>query len=175
MSDAVPQSAQPGSGAPKRRGRARRRHTIGKVLLASALVLAMVTGLGTIWLYRHLNGNLSVLDPTTQLTDRPDKVAVDGPKEPLNVLVMGSDSRDCAGCNIDNLTGGGQRSDTTLLFHVSADRKRAYGISIPRDSMVDRPDCKTEDGDTIPGADDVMWNEAFSIGGPACTIQQFQQ
>jgi LCP family protein required for cell wall assembly len=135
----------------------------------------MATGLGTIWLYRHLNGNLNVLDPTAQLSNRPDKIAVEGPQEPLNVLVMGSDSRDCDGCNIDNLTGGGQRSDTTILFHVSADRKRAYGISIPRDSMIDRPDCTTQDGETIPGADDVMWNEAFGLGGPACTIQQFEQ
>jgi LCP family protein required for cell wall assembly len=102
-------------------------------------------------------------------------VKVEGPQEPLNVLVMGSDSRDCEGCNIDNLTGGGQRSDTTILLHLSADRERAYGISIPRDLIVNRPDCKSEDGDTIPGADGVMWNEAFSVGGPACTIQQVEQ
>ena len=135
----------------------------------------MVTGLGTIWLYRHLNGNLNVLDPSAQMSNRPDKVVVEGPKEPLNVLVMGSDNRDCDGCNIDNLTGGGARSDTTILLHVSADRQRAYGISIPRDSMVDRPECKTEDGETIPGADYAMWNEAFALGGPACTMQQFEQ
>jgi LCP family protein required for cell wall assembly len=175
MSDAAPRGAQPDTSAPKRRAKVRRRHTIGKVVLASVLVLAMATGLGTVWLYRHLNGNLDVLDPTAQLSDRPDKIAVEGPKEPLNVLVMGSDSRDCAGCAIDNHTGEGQRSDTTILFHVSADRKRAYGISIPRDSMIDRPDCTTEDGETIPGADTVMWNEAFGLGGPACTIQQFEQ
>ena len=175
MSDAVPESAQPDAGLPKRRGKARRRHTVGKVLLASALVLAMASGLGTVWLYRHLNGNISVLDVSQQLTDEPTKQAVEGPHEPLNVLVMGSDSRDCEGCNIDNLTGGGQRSDTTILFHLSADRERAYGISIPRDSIVDRPDCIDEQGDTIPGADHVMWNEAYSVGGPACTIQQFQQ
>lgn len=174
MSDAVPESAQPDPGLPKRRGKVRRRHTVGKVLLASALVLALVSGLGTVWLYRHLNGNINVLDVSQQLTDEPTKQAVEGPHEPLNVLVMGSDSRDCEGCNIDNLTGGGQRSDTTILFHLSADRKRAYGISIPRDSIVDRPDCIAENGDTIPGADRVMWNEAYSVGGPACTIQQFQ-
>lgn len=175
MAHAAPESARPDTGAPKRRGKARKRHTVGKVLLATALTLAMASGLGTVWLYRHLNGNLNVIDPTAQLSNRPDKVVVEGPKEPLNVLVMGSDSRDCAGCNIDNLTGGGQRSDTTILFHLSADRERAYGISIPRDSMVDRPDCQTEDGQTIPGADNVMWNEAFALGGPACTIQQFEQ
>jgi LCP family protein required for cell wall assembly len=175
MSDAAPDLEQRDPGAPKRKAKTRKRHTVAKVVLASVLVLAMVSGLGTIWLYRHLNSNLNVLDISDQLTDQPEKIAVEGPHEPLNILVMGSDSRDCEGCNIDNLTGGGQRSDTTILLHVSADRERAYGISIPRDSMVDRPDCTSEDGETIPGADYVMWNEAFGLGGPACTIQQFQQ
>jgi len=175
MSDAAPESVQPDSSVPKRRGKVRKRHTVGKVMLASVLVLAMATGLTTIWLYRHLNSNLNVLDPSAQLSDRPEKLEVEGPKEPLNVLVMGSDNRDCEGCNIDNLTGGAARSDTTILLHVSADRQRAYGISIPRDSMVDRPECRTQDGDTIPGSDYAMWNEAFALGGPACTIQQFEQ
>ena len=40
---------------------------------------------------------------------------------------------------------------------------------------MDRPDCFDEDGDTIPGASGAMWNEAFSVGGPACTIRQFEQ
>jgi LCP family protein required for cell wall assembly len=102
-------------------------------------------------------------------------VVVEGPKDPLNILVMGSDARDCDGCNIDNLTGMGERSDTTILLHLSADRTRAYGVSIPRDSMVDRPTCQTEDGEDIPGGTHVMWNEAFSVGGPACTMRQFEQ
>jgi LCP family protein required for cell wall assembly len=168
-------SRVPQPGAPKRRGKTKKKHTVGKVLLATALTLALVTGLGVAYLYRHLNGNLNVVDVTAQLTDRPEKQEVEGPKEPLNVLVMGSDTREGEGNNIDNLTGGGERSDTTIMFHLSADRKRAYGISIPRDSLVTRPECKTEDGGTIPGGTDVMWNEAFALGGPACTIQQFEQ
>ena len=108
MSDAAPEqrSARLDCAQTSRR-RSRKRHTVGKVLLVSVLVLAMVTGLGTIWLYRHLNGNLNVFDPSAQMSNRPDKLVVEGPKEPLNVLVMGSDNRDCEGCNIDNLTGGG--------------------------------------------------------------------
>ncbi|WP_395696023.1 LCP family protein [Nocardioides sp.] len=179
MSDPAPERVDRDTTAPqgraKRRGKVRKRHTVGKVLLATVLVLVMVTGLGTIWLYRHLNSNLNVYDPTAQMSNRPAKVKVEGPHEPLNVLVMGSDSRDCKGCNIDNLTGGGQRSDTTILLHLSADRTRAYGISIPRDLLVDRPECRTKSGDTIPGGSGSMWNEAFSLGGPACTMQQFEQ
>jgi LCP family protein required for cell wall assembly len=177
MPDAAQHSAQPELPSPyqpgKRRGRARRSHTVAKVLLATLLTLGMVSGLSVAFLYRHLNGNLNVVDVSGQLTDRPDKIRISAPKQPMNILVMGSDSRDCDGCGIDKEAGGG--SDTTLLFHLSADRESAYGVSIPRDSLVDRPDCKSPDGDTIPGGTNVMWNAAYSYGGPACTIQQFEQ
>jgi LCP family protein required for cell wall assembly len=160
----------------KRRGRTRRSHTVAKVLLSAVLVLGLVTGLGTTFLYRHLNGNLNVQDLDAQLgDDRPEEVEVEGPKDPINILVMGSDTRDGAGNNIDGLTGGGERSDTTILIHLSADRQSAYGISIPRDSLVERPECYDEDGDTIPGGSGAQWNEAFAYGGPACTIRQFEQ
>jgi LCP family protein required for cell wall assembly len=146
---------------------------VAKVLLATLLTLGMVSGLSVAFLYRHLNGNINHIVVDDQLYDRPPKVHIDAPKQPLNILVMGSDSRDCAGCGIDQEAGGG--SDTTILFHLSADRESAYGVSIPRDSLVDRPDCKNDDGDTIPGGTNVMWNAAYSYGGPACTIQQFEQ
>jgi LCP family protein required for cell wall assembly len=176
MSDAEQSAAQPPPGAPKRRGKGRRSHTVAKVMLASAVVLGLVTGLSVVYLYRHLNGNLNAIDLTDEIgTNRPVKQAVEGPKEPLNVLVMGSDTREGAGNNIDNLTGLGERSDTTILLHLSADRGRAYGISIPRDSVVDRPTCKAENGDSLPGGTRVLWNEAFSVGGPACTMRQFEQ
>ncbi|VXC16103.1 LCP family protein [Nocardioides sp. AX2bis] len=158
----------------RRRARTSRRHTIAKVLISSLVVVAMVTGLSVVFLYRHLNDNLTVLDPGDQLTDRPAKAIDDVPQEPLNILVMGSDTREGEGNAIDNESGAGG-SDTTLLFHLSADRENAYGISIPRDSIVDRPQCKTDDGDTLPAETDVMWNEAFTVGGPLCTVQQFEQ
>jgi LCP family protein required for cell wall assembly len=173
MSEKAAPVAEDGN-APKRRGTPKKKHTVGRVLLATCVVLALVTGLGMIYLYRHLNGNLTVLDIQKQLTDRPAKHNVTGPQEPLNILVMGSDDRDGAGNNIDGLTGAGQRSDTTILFHLSADRTRAYGISIPRDSLVTRPTCKDAKGNDLPGGTDVMWNEAFNLGGPACTVQQFE-
>jgi LCP family protein required for cell wall assembly len=159
---------------PKRRAKVKKRHTVARVLLVTTVVLAMVTGLSTLYLYRHYNSNLDVLDISKQLVDRPPKKKVEGPKEPLNILVMGSDDRDAPGNNIDNLTGGGKRSDTTILLHLSADRKRAYGISIPRDSLVNRPECLDDNLNKIPGGTDVMWNEAFSVGGPACTVHQFE-
>lgn len=163
------------NGGGRRRRRGSKRHVVAKVIVATFVVLSMATGLGVVFFARQLNDNLTVLDLTEQIPDRPEKKLSKLPKEPINILVMGSDDRDGEGNNIDGLTGGGARSDTTLLFHLSADRENAYGISIPRDTLVDRPDCIDEDGDTIPGATNVMWNEAFGVGGPACTITQFEE
>lgn len=157
---------------PKRRAPVRKRHTVATVILTTTLVMALAVAMSVVYTYRHLSGNISV-DPSQELLeDRPEEV---GPQGPLNILVMGSDSRDGAGNNIDGLTNGGARSDTTILLHVSADRKRAYGISIPRDSMIDRPECKLRSGDRLSAVDYVQWNEAFAVGGASCTMQQFEQ
>lgn len=161
--------------APKRRGRPPRRHTVAKVLTTTTLVMALAVAMSVVYLYRHLNSNLTVDDSTELMTNRPEVIKVEGPREPINILVMGSDSREGKGNNIDGLTGLGERSDTTILVHLSADRTRAYGISIPRDSMIARPECKLRNGDVVPGSSYAMWNEAFGIGGAACTMQQFEQ
>ena len=157
--------------APKRKAKAKRKHTVGQVMLVSSVVLALVTALGVVFLYRHLNGNLNVTDVTAALgDDRPEKV-YKGNGEPLNILVMGDDTRTGEGNDIDNEAGGGG-SDTTILVHLSADRSRAYAISIPRDSIVDRPDCGEDD--EIPGGTDLIWNAAYAEGGPACTMRQLE-
>lgn len=160
------------SRAGRRKAALRKRATVLRVVGVTVAVLALVTGLTVVYMYRHLSGNLTVEDLSSQLENRPSKIKVsDEPKEPLNVLVMGSDTRDCEGCKIDKETGA-EASDTTILLHLSADRERAYGVSIPRDSMVDRPEC---DHGRIPADDYVLWNAAYGVGGPGCTIQQFEQ
>ncbi|WP_248580368.1 LCP family protein [Nocardioides sp. InS609-2] len=158
--------------APKRRGRVKKKHTVGYVLLSSLVVLALVTGLAVVFLYRSLNGNLNVVDVMGEVDNSPDKVKVEGPKQPINVLVMGSDTREGEGNQIDGESGAAG-SDTTILFHLSADRTRAYGVSIPRDSLVTRPDCGKDN--EIEGGTDQMWNAAYSLGEQACTIEQFQE
>ena len=146
-----------------------RRRTVARVIGATLLALGVITGVGVVLAYNHWNGNLDVESVDGQLENRPGKST----SGDLNILVLGDDSRDGAGNRIDDEGGGG--SDTTILFHLSADRTFAYGISIPRDTLVDRPRCKTADGKRIPAAQDVMWNEAYQVGGPGCTIQQFEQ
>ncbi len=146
----------------------RHRRTVLKIILSTQLVLALVTGLAVYLGYNRLDGNIEAGASIEHMVST--KPQTTGPMEPLNLLIMGSDSRDGDGNNIDGLTGGGERSDTTILVHVSATRDEAYGISLPRDALVDRPDCLI-DGETIPGESMAMFNSAFSVGGQLCTVQ----
>lgn len=136
--------------------------------LATVLVVALTAGF---FVYRHLEGNITSMDVEDALgTDRPDEVVkADVEHKPLNILLLGSDTREGQGNNIGGDTPG--LSDTTILLHLSADRDRAYGVSIPRDSMVERPECERKDGQGTDPGGLRMFNEAYAIGGPACTIK----
>lgn len=149
-----------------------RRPVLRAVSATLAALLVVLLG-GGFLVYRQLEGNISQMDLTEALgTDRPEEEAT-GPQRPMNVLVMGDDSREGQTEVLGDTPG---LSDTTILLHLSADRQRAYGISIPRDLMVPRPECQDKDGEgTVPATDVAQWNAAYAYGGPACTIKQFEE
>lgn len=139
-----------------------------KVVLATQLVMAILTATTVAVFWSRLSADVppgaSIPHPAGM-----KKPQAQGPKEPLNILVMGKDDRGCAGCAIDTEKGGGG-SDTTMLLHVSADRKEAYGVSLPRDAIVDRPACTDADGKRVAAEKDVMFNTAYAVAGPLCTV-----
>ncbi|MCW2768066.1 MAG: Cell envelope-related transcriptional attenuator [Nocardioides sp.] len=147
------------------------KRSVLKVILVAQLVVAVLTATTVALAYRHLDGNIDAGPAITHHNAKKPK-APDQQHEPLNIVIMGSDSRACPACGVDSEAGGGV-SDTTILLHVSADRKSAYGVSIPRDLLVDRPDC-TVDGKVVPGGTDVLWNAAYAVGGPECTVEQIE-
>jgi len=151
---------------PRRKDNPSRRRTIIKWVAIGLSILVLSAATGILIVYKKLESNINgvVIDLGK---DRPEKPKVEGPQQPLNVLVLGSDNRD--GTNIGGDTPG--LSDTTILLHLSANRKRAYGVSLPRDAMVDRPECRTKNGKgKVPGGL-TQFNAAYSVGGPACTIK----
>ena len=96
--------------------------------------------------YLKLNSNITQLDVWKLLGKRPvssaDRVTN---LKPLNILVIGSDTQ-ALGTNEFGTTAeaAGGRPDTTLIVHLSGDRKTAVVVSVPRDSMTRAPcDCKT--------------------------------
>ena len=111
--------------------------------------------------YQRLDSNIATIDPSDGLGDvRPAKE-----NQALNVLAIGSDTREGA----NSVVGGDSPglADTTMVVHLSADNTWAAGVSIPRDSMVQMPDCVGPDGRVVPGALR-QFNAAYPIGGPVC-------
>lgn len=160
-------------------GQRRLRELRVAVVVASALAIAISGALG--YIYLHLNGNIKTFSDAGVSKSRPPVAtpATTAPgapaaQAPMNLLLIGSDTR--AGGN-ESLGGGvavqGARSDTTILLHVSGDRKHAVGVSIPRDALVNVPACYAA-GNWIPAQNNVMFNSAFSegdlaAGNPICT------
>ncbi|MEU8925644.1 LCP family protein [Kitasatospora sp. NPDC048545] len=158
-------------------GRAKKkpkRSTKEKVLWVTAGCTALVL-LGGGALYYRLNSNLSTFDRDAVSKDRPDAAAPDAQgRTPVNVLLIGSDSRGNGNSDLGGGGDGGARSDTAILLHVYADHKHAVGISIPRDSLVTIPSCKLPNGKWTKEQTNAMFNSAFSVGdtaqgNPACT------
>jgi LCP family protein required for cell wall assembly len=145
----------------------------GLAVLAALLVVGLVAG-GVV--YARLQGNITAADITGMLGNRrPTAAGSTDPSTnlaPLNVLVMGSDSR--SDLRDAGPFGGrrvsGARSDTTLLVHLAADRRSATVVSIPRDSMVPVPSC-TDPNASLAGAPVRQFNSAFTLGGPGCTVK----
>ncbi|MFI1706060.1 LCP family protein [Streptomyces griseoruber] len=164
--------------------RAGRRST---VLRAAGLTLAtaLVLGIGTAgWAYWHLNDNIRSVDIDQALGEnRPAKSVATPtasasasasplPTEAVNILVLGSDSR--SGKENQELGGGdssGARSDTAMVVHIDAGRTGATVVSIPRDTLVTRPSCPLPSGGTSAVAYGVMFNSAYSLGGPVCAVK----
>jgi LCP family protein required for cell wall assembly len=138
-------------------------------VLAMIVAAAVITGY---FLYRDLNSNLQALDPDLG-SNRPPRVAVPGEREPLNILLIGTDAGadpTRSGVGPDEVPVS-ELTDTTILLHVSADRDRAYGVSIPRDLVVGRPECPSSDGRMVPADPAAAFGTAYGVGREGCTVR----
>jgi LCP family protein required for cell wall assembly len=152
------------------------RHWMRWAALGTSLVLLAAAGAGW-WFYRKLDSNITT-DTTaaaeleTYEKERPTPVAVDA----QNILLLGSDTRAGEGNSKygRDENGGSQRSDTTILLHIAADRKSATAMSIPRDLLVTVPSCGKPDGSRSK-EQTAQFNWAFQFGGAACTIRTVEK
>ncbi|MEU8622935.1 LCP family protein [Streptomyces sp. NPDC048623] len=152
----------------------RRRHWLRWTALGVAVVVLAAAGVGW-WLYRKLDGNITT-DTTAEAEllkyekERPSP-AVNAAR---NILLIGSDTRTGAGNGKYGKDRGTQRSDTTILLHISAEGAGATAVSIPRDLMVRIPSCTKPDKSRTK-EQFAQFNWAFEFGGTACTIRTLEK
>ncbi|WP_413103281.1 LCP family protein [Streptomyces sp. Inha503] len=156
------------AGRRRKRPSTRRRAVLYTVWTLAAVLVLGGAGLG--YLYYKLNGNLTGVDVNAALgANRPKNVD----NGSMDILVLGSDSR--AGKNAKYGTDEGtSRSDTAMIVHVYKGHKKASVISIPRDTLIERPSCTTKGGQRTPAVQAAMFNSAYEAGGPACTIKTIE-
>ncbi len=143
------------------------------VVTACVVVGAAATGYAY---YRHLNGNIRKgqrsIGRTAPTVHRAKPNAAG--QTPLNILLIGSDGRDTAADlalgGARSTAGGPARADVEMLLHVSADRRHAALVSVPRDTRVRVPECTDPTtGVTYPPVDTII-NASLARGGPGCTL-----
>jgi LCP family protein required for cell wall assembly len=144
--------------------------------IGSALVLVVtgVAGVGAV-AYRNFDNNLS--SRVINVDGRSDASTSALDRQPLNILVTGSDIRTGDGNTAygDPTQIEGARSDTTLLVHINSDRTSAIAVSIPRDTLVDIPSCPQWLAPPSEPVPQDRINEAFRIGGVGCTIKTVEE
>ena len=170
-------SRRKGTELPSRGRRKRKPQLSGKqkaLRWGGGSLALLLVGLGTTGylVYRHFNDNIDKID-----VGMDNNATTDGP---VNILILGTDTRSGKGNSGYGDPASKGHADTTVLLHVSKDRTHATALSIPRDMVVDVPDCptKTDDGEkVIPGERGVRFNESLGQGGrdPGCTWRTLQE
>jgi LCP family protein required for cell wall assembly len=161
-SDERPDAEVVGSEPAKRQGFVRR-HLALVILCGLALVLVIAVGAWVIVLNSRI-GDIPRFDADLDRPGRPARVE----GEAMNVLLVGVD--DGKGNDLkDQLQSGDWvpgsfRSDTMMVWHLSADRDNSEVVSLPRDSWVD-----------IPGLGKAKLNAAFSEGGPELLVETVEE
>ncbi|MEE1755969.1 LCP family protein [Streptomyces sp. SP18CS02] len=130
------------------------------VLGAGGIGHAVVTSLDT---------GIGRVDPFRDMKNRPE------PGHGTNVLVVGTDGRDrITPEEKEKYRLGGapcRCTDTIMLVHISADRKRASMVSLPRDSYAEIPEHTDSTTGKHHAAHPVKLNAAYAEGGPNLTVR----
>ncbi len=185
---------------PTPRHRAPEHHRLliaGRIAVALVAILVL-TGTGWEWAIKSRadSGIISrsvqaiVSDDTNIVTATATPPPADSNTsyKPENILLLGSDTRvgaanTAAGGVDDSTSDDVANSDTQMIAHVSGDRQHVTVLSIPRDTMIDAPTCKSWDAKTgklseenYPVQPGDRWhiNSAYSVGGPQCSVRAIQ-
>ncbi|MGD6745075.1 LCP family protein [Streptomyces sp. BH106] len=162
------------------RPRRRRRRILRWTASILAVLIIGTAGAGYLY-YRHLNGNLE----TGKLNLGEHKVPEPTPnaagQRPLNILLIGSDSRNTK----ENLKLGGHKqsvgsaplADVQMLLHLSADRSNMSVVSMPRDTLTRLPKCTDPKSGKVYEAtfSRQMVNSSLARGGAGCTVATWEE
>lgn len=147
-----------------------RRHRRVLVVLVSVVALVLGAGVSYAYVLNSKFGDIAKVK-TTGLKDRPDP----DKGKALNIMLLGSDKGKAVpgvparttleeDARAATWPSGKYRSDTLMIVHIAANRKKIYLVSIPRDTAT-----MLYDETGSPQREEKI-NAAFSYYGPNGTI-----
>ncbi len=147
-----------------------RRLKLTAILLTAVLVAAVA--FVAVQVFR-LQSNVLTM-PLNLGEGQEETLPVDSSKDPLQILVLGSDTRTGntgAFFGDESDSSGDGNSDVMMLVTLSADRENVTVVSFPRDLLVPLPSCVDPTGGApSPAMDLGQLNGALGEGGPGCTV-----
>jgi LCP family protein required for cell wall assembly len=152
-----------------------------RLLMVTATMSAFVLlSSGGAWAFQgFMLGQMQKINPFEGLGNRPDS----GPKGAMNILIAGVDRRE--GMKPDQIRRlrlgrfEGERSDTMMLVHLSANHDKVSVVSLPRDSLVTIPSHRSNGSEGAKGAAvparQGKLNWAYTFGGSRLSIATVEQ
>jgi LCP family protein required for cell wall assembly len=135
---------------------------LGYAAASAVTVVAVVISLVGYGLYLKLDHNLQVVK-VGGLTGRSSYGV-------QNILILGSQTRNGQGRGF-GYDPNTNLSDNLLLVHLNAAHTRATVVSIPRDTEVYEPACKSRFGNYMVAAQpQAIIDGAMNLGGPTCAV-----
>lgn len=141
-------------------------------IAAVSLVLAGFVGFNVWQLSRTLDSAaVEVYDLDGSVYEDPTLEEINGP---LNILILGSDTRENQNANYGSSTAN--LADVIMLLHVNEARDNAVVMSFPRDLLIPIPDCiPEEDLSKVRYGDQMQINQTLDLGGPSCVLDAVQE
>ncbi|WP_051970896.1 LCP family protein [Kitasatospora azatica] len=106
----------------------------------------------------------------------PESKANAAGQKPINILLLGSDSRDKPeDCNLGGACdSGAPHADVEMLVHLSADRSNASVLSIPRDTQASIPSCTNSKTKQVWKARKSQITDSLNVGEPSCVVDTWE-
>jgi LCP family protein required for cell wall assembly len=140
----------------------------GLVTVAALLVTGLVAAAGLLYLQHRLASQVARVPAVFEgLSHRPERSAVEGADDALNVLLVltrPGDSAEPPGADTTGWAPVSGRPDTLVLLHIDADRRGASLVWVPQDAWV-----------SVPGAGSHRIADVFRLGPPSLAVATFER
>lgn len=140
------------------------RHRVLRLVAGIVIAVLAFGGAAAYATWLNINGVVQTNRVESLVEGGEDEVLDPNSGKAISFVVIGQDTRDGDNAALSGGTEadvGLHNADTTMVVEIGPNRQFINIVSIPRDSIVDVPSCRTSKG-TVPAQYGIMFNTIFS-------------